>query len=767
MSKVLCYAKHLESHPQLCKNGPTMDTSNAYDYLGADNASTTKRPLNDSCNSDHKDRLVEHALSTPESHRNISDQTSNDKFKTSKQPTLTTNSSKISDPDLTIIDPDCKPFWNEFVKDISNKLQSCIGTDSAVTELKSWNGSSRRLTQNSWFTAKMKTFTNLLTTHKNSPKTSFLLSTSLWQDIMDAAALRIANEEEKKKTKKMEKQQNDQEKQQPPAQKRPREEVCDPSTYPNKKKKTESTTKEQAIFKRNFDEQPKGSQKQAKKRRREDTKEETENQRAKRIAKEKVELFRLENGVGRNGAQPKPSVKPVKDDKDTQTDTFQDKVSKPHAKSDQEKKPHIEFKVRNVRMFPTSKQRAILRKWFIGARWTYNRCVEIFKQYGTAGAKLNVMRQTTVNAGAHAGKPTEWVLGTPTEVREGAMRDVLKAIRSNFQKMRKAKDNSFELKFKDGKGSDSILISKKKCKLEAELLSAIKMEKHFKPNFDHDMRIVWKRSTGTFLLSVPVPIEQVCMDQAPHGSSPIDGVIALDPGVRTFMTGFDPSGKTFDWCAGDHAKLRRLQRHLRRLRRDIQSAEIRHRQRYRLRKAAARLEERIHNLVDEVHRKLTKWLCENYRVIFMPKFEISRMVQSKKMSADTKRGLYVWRFHEFRQRLLSKAREYPWVQVFIVNESYTSKTCTHCGWFHEKLGGAKEFMCDNCKSKHGRDEGGARNILLRQLGLLLKDRLNAEAALSRRLPLGPSEVTPSGVTEEDVLLFTQQKFEFIKNFEFK
>jgi len=49
------------------------------------------------------------------------------------------------------------------------------------------------------------------------------------------------------------------------------------------------------------------------------------------------------------------------------------------------------------------------------------------------------------------------------------------------------------------------------------------------------------------------------------------------------------------------------------------------------------------------------------------------------------------------------------------NESYTSKTCPECGHIHEKLGGSKLFNCPNCDYKTGRDENGARNILIRAL----------------------------------------------------
>jgi putative transposase len=52
--------------------------------------------------------------------------------------------------------------------------------------------------------------------------------------------------------------------------------------------------------------------------------------------------------------------------------------------------------------------------------------------------------------------------------------------------------------------------------------------------------------------------------------------------------------------------------------------------------------------------------------------------------------------YNFCKRLLDKARNYKDTNVLIVNEAYTSKTCTCCGTIHNKLGGNKTFDCRSC-----------------------------------------------------------------------
>ncbi|CAG8818620.1 14370_t:CDS:2, partial [Gigaspora rosea] len=81
------------------------------------------------------------------------------------------------------------------------------------------------------------------------------------------------------------------------------------------------------------------------------------------------------------------------------------------------------------------------------------------------------------------------------------------------------------------------------------------------------------------------------------------------------------------------------------------------------------IHKRICCLVHECHHKLTKWLCENYRIIILPEFRTQRMVR---------RG---------QRRIGSKTAE-P-----CVREEYTSKTCGFCGYIHHKLGGSKVFRC--------------------------------------------------------------------------
>jgi putative transposase len=190
--------------------------------------------------------------------------------------------------------------------------------------------------------------------------------------------------------------------------------------------------------------------------------------------------------------------------------------------------------------------------------------------------------------------------------------------------------------------------------------------------------------------------------------------IALDPGVRTFLTGFDGS-KFLEFGAGDMGRITRLCQHLDKLMSQIARC-VNKRQRQKMRSAAGRMRTKIQNLVSEVHKQVSCYLTENYRVIFLPTFETSQMVQKakRKIRSKTARAMLSWAHYRFKL-FLRQAAYCRGCTIVDVTEEYTSKTCTRCGHIHAKLGGSKKFKCPKCRHKLPRDFNGAFGILLKAL----------------------------------------------------
>ena len=214
---------------------------------------------------------------------------------------------------------------------------------------------------------------------------------------------------------------------------------------------------------------------------------------------------------------------------------------------------------------------------------------------------------------------------------------------------------------------------------------------------------------GVYWLTVPYPAQ--CDIETPSG----DGVVALDPGVRTFLTYFSETdcGKL-----GHHA-FGRIQRLCHWLDDLISRTAKEPNRRKRAAKCAPRrprIRQRITNLVDELHWQLARWLTSNYRIILLPTFETHDMTQraGRKIRSKTARMMLTFRHFEFEQRLKWKAWQRG-ALVLDVNEAYTSKTRSWDGTVNTKLGSAKVIRDENGFGMD-RDVNGARGIFLRALG---------------------------------------------------
>ena len=236
----------------------------------------------------------------------------------------------------------------------------------------------------------------------------------------------------------------------------------------------------------------------------------------------------------------------------------------------------------------------------------------------------------------------------------------------------------------------------------------------------YDSRLVLERRTNAYYLCIPMPLAVRSENQAPAKRR----AIALDPGVRTFMTGYslevldngeDGGGEAIEVAKGDIGLIYRLCRQLDDLQGRWSVKGLDHHKRWRMRKAGVRIRRRIRHLVDDLHCKLAKFLCESYNLVLLPKFETQKMIRrgQRRIRSKTARAMVTWSHYRFQSRLLDKAREYPWCAVMIVSEAYTSKTCGRCGAIHNKLGGNKVFRCPSCQLTCDRDKHAARNIMLR------------------------------------------------------
>jgi putative transposase len=188
-------------------------------------------------------------------------------------------------------------------------------------------------------------------------------------------------------------------------------------------------------------------------------------------------------------------------------------------------------------------------------------------------------------------------------------------------------------------------------------------------------------------------------------------VVSVDLGIRSFMTCLSESevikigNNSIDTIKPYLAKINKLNTSHKQKKKILSKRE---------KKIEKRCYRKIKNKVTDLHWKTINYLTSKYNVILIGDLSIKGV--SKKdtsvLGKMMKRIGYHLSFYKFRQRI-----EYKSISrgnhLIIVNESYTSKTCSKCGYYNDTLGDKKIFECPECKIKMDRDVNGCRGIYMK------------------------------------------------------
>jgi len=312
----------------------------------------------------------------------------------------------------------------------------------------------------------------------------------------------------------------------------------------------------------------------------------------------------------------------------------------------------------------------------------------------------------------------KFLLSTPSKIRAGAVKDLCEAFESNFAKRKLNPEHTFDIRFRRRKSQQSISIQKDSFVkhpspdhpflFPKSLLDSLRVSPHI-DHVDllrHDCRLILT-TTGNIFLSVP------CEAEAPVKPKSSD-VIALDPGVRTFVTGYSPQQGVFEVGKNDIGRITRLCCCLDRLisHRDTTSS---YQKRKRMTKAAARIRRRIQNLIADCHHRTIDFLLSRFQSIVISPFQVSNMVtrRGRRISRSSVKKLLCWSHYAFRQRLITKAKQVG-RDVVVNGEEYTTQTCCHCGNLTQ-VGRRKLYRCSACNMVADRDANAAACALIKLL----------------------------------------------------
>ena len=417
-----------------------------------------------------------------------------------------------------------------------------------------------------------------------------------------------------------------------------------------------------------------------------------------------------------------------------------------------EKVPIIHLKTLKIRLFPTQEQKQQLHEYFQQFRWYYNASLAVlYKEYTKDQIESHNKFSETfirdlVRKYKYTETPTEtngvikkdfikrendeeknaipkpdWWTKVPSRIPRGAACKLTYALNATLSNQKNGNITDFKMKFK----------TKKDC------VSMVHFEDSGFPKWIQDIKSTYwyrskdhKRTNLSFKqisqgktrgceihfdehldkYTLFYPIEYSWLpendlrieNQNKYVVSDTKRIISLDPGLRKFLVGYDPSGSVTFFGEQAQQKIIPLLLELDQSKLTDKEKHVRWR--------------RIKCMVQEMHWKIIHFLITHYDIILLPTFETSKMIQGNKLSKLSKRIMNMFSFYEFKLRLKFKC-EMHHKQLIMVNESFTSKTCGCCGELNQGLGSSEVFECSSCQVKMDRDAQGARNILLRNLRL--------------------------------------------------
>ena len=370
-------------------------------------------------------------------------------------------------------------------------------------------------------------------------------------------------------------------------------------------------------------------------------------------------------------------------------------------------------KFKKIQISPTSAQKATLERWFGGSRFFYNRAVDAMTD-GSLTTFKTLAPQLIADA-------PDWHVDIPRQIKVGAVMDACQAVRN--AKVKCKQTGVFQkMKFRSRKQPRQTLYLRadtlKESGFYVRLLGEMKMTEPLPalPQGQGDDPIHEVKDSqlimenGQYFLCVTYVEKRKPRD-------PSGRIVALDPGVRTFMTYFTEDG--FGWIGYQAInRIQRLCQHLDNLL--CRAATVKRPLRRTLRKAANKIRVKIRNLVDELHKKVAHFLVTHYDIILLPTFESQEMCKRGKRNLRKKsvRQMLTLSHYRFKQRLKQKALEYG-VQVIDVCEAYTSKTVSWTGEVVEKLGGTKVITASD-DTRMDRDLNGARGIFVKSIAGALR-----------------------------------------------
>lgn len=305
----------------------------------------------------------------------------------------------------------------------------------------------------------------------------------------------------------------------------------------------------------------------------------------------------------------------------------------------------------------------------------------------------------------------KWILETPKSIRESAVFEAHKNLKSALTNLSNGNIQRFTLRYKTKKNlSWSYKISHDSLKSYGKYIGIYEMSSGMRikcnesvPTINNDSEIYYDGINYYIIIPYEKHISNIdCKSW----------FCASDPGNRKFQVIYSPdddehimlgercSSKMYDYLLYlDYLTSKKC--NIKNIKKTLLIKKLRI---------------KINNLQKELHYKVANYMCNNYENIYISKLTKNNDIIKKKNRCINKsivRNMAVLGHCKFIERLKTKAEEFTKTKINIIDEHYTSQECLRC---RRKTKTKKElYKCNYCNYMIDRDILGSVNILLKNL----------------------------------------------------
>ena len=240
--------------------------------------------------------------------------------------------------------------------------------------------------------------------------------------------------------------------------------------------------------------------------------------------------------------------------------------------------------------------------------------------------------------------------------------------------------------------------SKKKNGFCIKELGEMKYQRNFLPLKESILQYNKKRNKYYII----VPIEKEMKTNMERQEK-----CGIDMGVRTFTTVYSPN-ETYEIGTNLYGTIDTYNSRIDTARSCVDNNLI---SKYKFQKVVTKYGEKMRNRVDDMHKKISVFLCRKFDIINLEKVSIKNMISNLTgtLRTNTKRRLAALSIYKFYERIEIVSKRYG-TKINLINAWRTSKNCCECGNTHENLGSSKIYKCSSCKIELDRDINAAINM---------------------------------------------------------